>query len=84
MGNYYPPQGSGSGSGAGVELQVNKGLANGYAPLDAGAKVPALNLPAGGGTDPAAFDFSTLPLADPHVAGKAFIDATGHVTVSAG
>lgn len=31
---------------AGVEKQANKAQANGYAPLDANAKVPAVNLPA--------------------------------------
>jgi hypothetical protein len=34
--------------------------------------------------DPVNMDFSSLPLADPHVAGKAFIDANGKVTISSG
>ena len=37
-----------------------------------------------GHPDPANLDFSNLPTADPHVAGKAFIDENGKVTVSAG
>lgn len=50
---------------AGVEFQVNKGVANGYAPLDATAKVPLVNLPPLGGSlywkDPV-FTFSALPM----------------------
>jgi hypothetical protein len=38
----------------------------------------------GGYTSLASFDASDLPQADPHAPGKLFIDATGHVAVSAG
>ena len=34
--------------------------------------------------NPASLDFSTLPTTDPGVAGKAWIDPTGHIAVSAG
>jgi len=36
-----------------IELKTNKGVANGYAPLDADGKVPAANLPGGILIDPA-------------------------------
>jgi hypothetical protein len=58
-----------------LELKINKGVANGYAPLDAGGKVPANHLPGGILIDPtitaltgtgsdalAAIVSSTLPL----------------------
>ena len=41
------------------EDKANKGVANGYAPLDATGKVPALNLPASSGTGDASAQITT-------------------------
>jgi hypothetical protein len=41
-----------------IELKTNKGVANGYAPLDSGGKVPVANLPGGILIDPAITAFT--------------------------
>lgn len=46
-GSAWADMGGGGDVPAGVEMQANKGIANGYAGLDGSAKVALQNLPAG-------------------------------------